>query len=173
MSSPSSSWWCRHRNWPSCGRCHRSQEVIYLLGQYCTLSVQSQSLRKQRRRDTNMHGIKRVAGHWRFGSCGVAASAYVLENNQRRSTCTAHQAKQLHHIVVIHRHGDRAPVTRSIGPKYPHSLEVSFPLYLPHTISHPLKWHIYLHLDTISSTIHPNKYRCKIFGKKSFYQVIT
>ena len=110
-----------------------AKKSFTVLGQYCTLSIQSQSPRKQRRRrDTNMHGIKRVAGHWRFGSCGVAASAYVLEkSNQRRSTCTAHQAKQLHHVVVIHRHGDRAPVTRSIGPKYPHSLEVSFSLYLP------------------------------------------
>ena len=79
-----------------------------------------------------MHGIRRAVAHWRFG--GVAASAVALEkSNQRRSTCTAHQAtKQLHHVVVLHRHGDRAPVTRSIGPKYPHSLEVRYTSY--HTL---------------------------------------
>jgi len=34
------------------------------------------------------------------------------------------EGTQLHHVVVVHRHGDRAPVTRSIGPKYPPSTDV-------------------------------------------------
>ena len=73
-----------------------------------------------------MNGLRRAA-HWRFGVVGSVAAAGTAQggSNQTRSSCTAQQAKQLHHIVVLHRHGDRAPVTRSIGPKYPHSLEVS------------------------------------------------
>ena len=34
------------------------------------------------------------------------------------------EGTRLHHVVVVHRHGDRAPVTRSIGPKYPQSPDV-------------------------------------------------
>lgn len=56
-------------------------------------------------------------------------TSYALqqENNilsSGSSSSSSSSDKKLLHIVVIHRHGDRAPVTKSIGPKYPHTIEV-------------------------------------------------
>jgi hypothetical protein len=39
------------------------------------------------------------------------------------SNSSSSDEKKLAHVIVLHRHGDRAPVTKSIGPKYPHTIE--------------------------------------------------
>jgi hypothetical protein len=53
------------------------------------------------------YSIRRVSG---FGTNDYASIPSVFD---------------LKHVIVIHRHGDRSQITRSLGPKYPESADVS------------------------------------------------
>lgn len=46
------------------------------------------------------------------------------KNNVQKSSTGDESSYDLKHVIIIMRHGDRAPVSKSIGPNYPHNKEV-------------------------------------------------
>ena len=46
------------------------------------------------------------------------------KNDVRKSSAGNESPYDLKHVIIIMRHGDRAPVSKSIGPNYPHNKEV-------------------------------------------------
>ena len=55
----------------------------------------------------------------------MTVSLCTEENNDVRKSSAGNESPyDLKHVIIIMRHGDRAPVSKSIGPNYPHNKEV-------------------------------------------------
>ena len=46
------------------------------------------------------------------------------KNDVQKSSAGDESSYDLKHVIIVMRHGDRAPVSKSIGPNYPHNKEI-------------------------------------------------